>query len=273
MYNPPWWGGGVAGACCQLLTAPFDLLETRLVVDKEKRGLIKNMQWAIRKHGFFSLYDGVSAQILRQLTYTTMRFHLYQLGKQRFDDSRYFQKCILATFSGSIASSIGIPIELVNTRMHIDRTLPKDERWNYRHAFHGLYRVCRDEGFLALYKGGLFSIIRSSLSTIGQIASYDQAKEFYMRSFDFKHDQKLLHVISSVTAAIIYGPLIQPIENIRTLQMTHPGGMSDYVRHLLDFGTRGLFRGLVPCLLRSVPNTIIMFLLFEEFRVRFGNRK
>lgn len=93
-----------------------------------------------------------------------------------------------------------------------------------------------------------------------------------MRSFHFKHDEKLLHVISSVTAAFIYGPLIQPIENIRTLQMTNPGKMHEYFRHLLHFGKQGLFRGLVPCLLRSVPNAIIMFLLFEQFRVRFGKK-
>ncbi|KAH8328174.1 hypothetical protein KR067_005077, partial [Drosophila pandora] len=267
---PPWWSGGVAGACCQFVTAPLDLIESRMVVDVEKRGLITNLEWAIKRHGFFSLYDGMTAQLMRQLTYSTLRFHLYQMGKQRFDDSRYFQKCLLATFSGGIASSVGIPTELVNTRMHIDRALPKDQRRNYRHVFHGLYRVWSDEGFSALYKGGLFSIMRSSLVTVGQIASYDQAKEFYMRSFHFKHDQTELHVISSVTAAFIYGPLIQPIENFRTLQMTNSGNMSAYFRHLIHFGKRGLFRGLVPCLLRTVPNAIIMFLLFEQFRVRFG---
>jgi len=39
---------------------------------------------------------------------------------------------------------------------------------------------------------------------------------------------------------------------------------------MMRFGSRGPFRGMVPYVLRMVPNTVITFLSFEQLRVNFG---
>ncbi|KAH8373349.1 hypothetical protein KR009_001297, partial [Drosophila setifemur] len=220
--------------------------------------------------GLLSLYDGFSAQLVRQLTYTTLRFHLYDLGKRNVDDCNFIHKVVVACLAGCVAGVVGIPTELVNTRMHVNRVLSKDKQWNYRNVFHGLYRVSKDEGWMALYKGCLYSCVRSALVTIGQNAAYDQAKEVYMRTFHYRHDNTFLHLISSVTAACAYVPITQPLENLRIRHMASSGRMSDFFTIMLRIGPRGLFRGVVPCVLRLVPNTIITFLMFEQFRLHFG---
>lgn len=37
--------------------------------------------------------------------------------------------------------------------MASDRTRPPAERYGYRNCVHGLYRITKDEGILALYRG------------------------------------------------------------------------------------------------------------------------
>lgn len=54
----------------------------------------------IRERGIFALYNGISASLLRQLTYSTTRFGLYEVGKQDFGNS-FVGKVLLAGASGA----------------------------------------------------------------------------------------------------------------------------------------------------------------------------
>ncbi|XP_016982234.1 mitochondrial dicarboxylate carrier [Drosophila rhopaloa] len=242
-----------------------------MVSIKKDVGMASSLRHAIRTYGFFSLYDGLSAQLLRQLTYTSLRFHLYEMGKNQMGDPvDCLHKVIVAGLAGCVAGLVGIPTELVHTRMQVNRALPSEKRWNYQHVFDGLYRVTRDEGWMSLYRGCLLSLVRSCFTTIGQVAAYDQAKEIYMECFKLKHDNTFLHLMSSMTAACICGPIVKPIENLRTLKMVNSRGLIRTFAYMMRFGLRGPFRGMVPYFLRVVPNTIITFLSFEQIRVHFG---
>ncbi|XP_023162101.1 mitochondrial dicarboxylate carrier isoform X2 [Drosophila hydei] len=258
---PRWWSGGIAGAFTHCVVAPFDLLETQMMF------LSKDIR-------FLSLYDGLSAQILRQLSYTTLRFHLYQVGKQYVDDYNLFHKVYVASISGLLAGTVGIPCELINTRMHVDRLLKVKYRRNYRNVFDGIHTIWRNEGFRALYTGGLCSFTRATLVNIGQNAMYDQSKIMYKHYFDWDDDCKILHITSSLTAAILCAPVVQPIEILKTMQMNRSAGYltttSEKITYMMRFGFRGLFRGITPSLLRMIPQTIIMFLLYEQLRIQFG---
>jgi len=91
-----------------------------------------------------------------------------------------------------------------------------------------------------------------------------------MAWFKLKHDSTFVHLISSITAACICAPIIKPVENLRALKMVNPSGMIGTIAYMMRFGPRGPFRGIVPCVLRMVPNTVITFLSFEQLRVHFG---
>lgn len=52
----------------------------------------------------------------------------------------------------SVADPYGA-VEVVLIRMASDRTRPLAERYGYRNCIHGLYRITKDEGILALYRG------------------------------------------------------------------------------------------------------------------------
>ncbi|XP_068142474.1 mitochondrial dicarboxylate carrier [Drosophila tropicalis] len=246
-----------------------------MMVIRKDKSMIEMMKTAIKNDGILSLYDGLSAQLLRQLTYTALRFHIYELGKQHYvDEYNFIHRVFVASIAGPLAGCVGVPTEVVNTRMHVDRALPKESRLNYQNVFDGLYRIYREEGCHSLYNGWALSCIRAALLTIGQNAVYDQAKLHYMKYFNMDHDNKIIHLMSSTTAACICAPILQPIEVLKTLKMNAKSGYFkntfEEFNYMMRFGIRGLFRGMVPSLLRLVPNTIIIFLVYEQLRLKFG---
>lgn len=106
----------------------------------------------VAQQGVIGLYNGLSASILRQLTYSTTRFGIYgtvkQLRQQRGNDSPlpFAQKILLAGGAGACGGFIGAPADLVNVRMQNDAKLELDVRRNYRNALDGLYRITMREG-------------------------------------------------------------------------------------------------------------------------------
>ena len=78
-----WYFGGIASmeaACC---THPLDLLKVHLqTAGKEKTSLLKTTVNIVKNQGVLALYSGLSASLLRQLTYSTTRFGIYDVSKQ-----------------------------------------------------------------------------------------------------------------------------------------------------------------------------------------------
>ena len=82
---------------------------------------------------------------------------------------------ICSSGAGALAGFLTNPLELVKLRMQIQRadvsikggTL-EESIFGYRNAFHGLYLLVKNEGFLALYKGAFlricFSVPMTTLS-------------------------------------------------------------------------------------------------------------
>lgn len=75
------------------------------------------------KNGFVGLYSGISAAVLRQATYSTTRFAVYDVGKKYMaknsknkGDMPFVQKIILAGGSGLIGSFVG-KLQLKNNKL------------------------------------------------------------------------------------------------------------------------------------------------------------
>ena len=83
-----WYFGGLASmgaACC---THPLDLIKVHLQTSSNagsKMGIWSQTVKIVRTDGFFGLYSGLSASLLRQATYSTTRFAVY--------DVRLLQTC------------------------------------------------------------------------------------------------------------------------------------------------------------------------------------
>lgn len=99
-----WYFGGVAGCCSACFTHPLDLLKVHLQTHQTgKMTLFSMSKKILASDGVFGFYNGLSASIFRQLTYTTARFGVYETLKKQFPSDKsvsFIEKIVLAGFSG-----------------------------------------------------------------------------------------------------------------------------------------------------------------------------
>ena len=92
-----WYFGGLASAGAACCTHPLDLLKVHLqTAGKDKSmGLVGMTGSIVRNQGILALYNGLSASLLRQLTYSTTRLAIYDVS---MISSSYYSTQKLANF-------------------------------------------------------------------------------------------------------------------------------------------------------------------------------
>ncbi|XP_037956896.1 mitochondrial dicarboxylate carrier-like [Teleopsis dalmanni] len=268
-----WYFGGLSAAAAAFFTHPLDLIKVVLQTQQHKTSVFEVTKKITAEHGFFSLYNGISASVLRQLTYSTARFGIYEAGKNYISTSTFAGKVELAIISGTVGGFIGAPFDLVNVRMQNDVKLPPEERRNYKNAVDGLFKVYKTEGIKNMFTGAELATVRGVLVTVGQIAFYDQVKSTLLETAYFEDDLKT-YLVSSLAAAIISTTLTQPMDVLKTRAMNAKPGeyknTMDIVLHTAKLGPLGFFKGYLPAFVRIGPHTILTFVILEQMTHHFG---
>lgn len=78
-----WYFGGLASAGAACCTHPLDLLKVHLQTAGagSNVGIVKQTVGIVKGQGILALYSGLSASLVRQLTYSTTRFAIYEVKK------------------------------------------------------------------------------------------------------------------------------------------------------------------------------------------------
>lgn len=276
-----WYFGGTASAMAACCTHPLDLLKVHLQTQQHgKIGLVSMGVKVFKTDGILGLYNGLSASILRQLTYSLTRFGIYEtvkkelLAKNDGAPMPFYQKVLVAGFAGMSGGFVGTPADLVNVRMQNDVKLPKDQRRNYKHGFDGLWQVYKNEGAPRLMSGATMASSRAVLVTIGQLAFYDQIKYLVMKT-GYAKDNLPTHFLCSFLAGAIATFLTMPLDVMKTRMMNaKPGQYASLIACGVDIaknGPMGFFKGFIPAFVRLGPHTILTFVFFEQIRQNFGD--
>jgi len=273
-----WYFGGLASAGAACCTHPLDLLKVHLQTQQGGNlGVLSQTLSIVRGQGVLALYSGLSASLVRQLTYSTTRFGIYEVAKQTVapggEQISFLQRVAMAAVAGACGGFVGTPGDMINVRMQNDVKLPVDQRRNYAHAFDGMARVAREEGFARLFNGADWATCRAVLMTIGQLCFYDQVKQTLLATPYFS-DNLALHFTSSLAAGAIATTMTQPLDVLKTRSMNaKPGefkGAMDLVRFTAKGGPLAFYKGYFPAFARLGPHTILTFVLFEQLRMNFG---
>lgn len=118
-----WYFGGLGSAGAACVTHPLDLIKVQLQTAQEgKVSIIKLTGSIVRNQGITALYNGISASLLRQLTYSTTRFGIYEMGKQTFgSDLDFLGKVLLAGAAGACGGIVGTPADVSWNDKHLIR--------------------------------------------------------------------------------------------------------------------------------------------------------
>ena len=99
-------------------------------------------------------------------------------------------------------------------------SISEDQKLNYKNAVDGLARIIKEEGASKLFRGVEWSIQRAALLSIGQIAFYDNTKNFLLRTGYF-HDNVPTHLTASCLAGTVATFLTQPYVDIDKMLLNH----------------------------------------------------
>ncbi|CAL1696693.1 unnamed protein product [Somion occarium] len=274
----PFWLGGVGASMAAVCTHPLDLTKVRLQTlshsAAKRPGMFFLIRSSIAQSGFRSLYTGLSASLLRQMTYSLVRLGSYESIKTTLSESgRPSSGSLLfaAMLAGGLGGVAGNPADILLVRMTSDSIRPPEQRYGYSHAFHGLTCILREEGVRGLFRGLGTNTTRAILMNVG---SYDVFKTLLISQplpiiqFQFR-DNLLCHVISSIMAGAFATTVCAPADVLKSRLMSASGNVSlleVVTRSLRHEGPSFLFKGWTPAFIRLGPNTVLMFVFYEQLK-------
>ncbi|CAH1766482.1 13454_t:CDS:2 [Entrophospora sp. SA101] len=163
--------GGVAGGC-QVFTNPLEIVKIRLQVQGQaaksyiKPTPHKSALSIVKTLGITGLYKGTCACLLRDIPFSAIYFPAYShIKKDFFQDGKDGKKCGLGELllSGAIA---GMPAAYFTTPADVIKTRLQAEARQGQTQYNGIIdatkKICREEGFKALFRGGPARVLRSS---------------------------------------------------------------------------------------------------------------
>ncbi|OAA79548.1 Mitochondrial carrier domain protein [Akanthomyces lecanii RCEF 1005] len=234
----------------------------------------------LKNDGVIGLYSGISASLMRQLTYSTVRFGVYEELKTRYERSGrsagFPALTAMAVSSGFLGGIAGNFADVLNVRMQHDAALPAAERRNYKHAVDGMVRMARDEGLSSYFRGWLPNASRAAVMTAGQLATYDTFKRLLLE-YTPLGDTLTTHFSASFLAGLAAATATSPIDVIKTRVMSssqQQQGIAQSIREVYRAEGMGwMFKGWVPSFLRLGPHTICTFIFLEAHRKLYKKAK
>lgn len=275
--------GGCAGMAATVCVQPLDLVKTRMQMSgvgsgkSAYRNTFHALSSIISNEGFFAIYSGLSAGLLRQATYSTCRLGIYTslfdyFSARQGKNPNFVTKLGCAMTSGVLGSFVGTPSEVCLIRMTSDGRLPVAERRNYTNVFNALIRIYREEGLTALWRGAIPTMGRAAVVNGAQLASYSQTKQQILES-GFLADGIFVHFLASMFSGFVTSVFSLPVDIIKTRiqNMKYIDGKPEYssmsdvffqvVRKESVFS---LWKGFTPYFFRLGPHTVLTFIFLEQ---------
>ncbi|XP_059084516.1 mitochondrial 2-oxoglutarate/malate carrier protein-like isoform X2 [Tigriopus californicus] len=278
--------GGTAGMGATCFVQPLDLVKNRMQIMKKQPGpkptSLSVITSVVKNEGVMKLYNGLSAGLLRQATYTTTRLGIYTWLFENFSNPdgsppSFFMKAALGMTAGACGAFVGTPAEVALIRMTSDGNLPADQRRNYKNVFEALARIFREEGLFTLWRGAIPTMGRAMVVNAAQLSSYSQAKQAIMGS-GYVDDGIFCHFLASMFSGLVTTAASMPVDIAKTRiqNMTIVDGKPEY-RGALDVilkvakneGFFSLWKGFTPYYFRLGPHTVLTFIFLEQMNRQY----
>jgi hypothetical protein len=142
-------------------------INSRMQVMHQPKNILRTLVSFASRDGIPSLWTGLTGSWLRQCSYSTARFGLYNYFakevKQRTGTPKLTAgwEVVCSGVAGGAAGLIGNPTEVVLVRMCADGAKTAAERYNYGNSLRALYRIAKEEGMSTFSRGLTPNIVRS----------------------------------------------------------------------------------------------------------------
>jgi len=262
-------------------THPLDVIKVRMQTREHPSGrrppTLQIIRASIQEFGLKSLYAGLTASLMRQMSYSLVRLGSYETVKGYInkDGAPSVPKSLLAaSLAGALGGVAGNPADVVLVRMTSDLVRPPEQRYGYGNGIRGLFSIIREEGVKGLSRGIGTNVTRAILMNASQVGSYDFFKTWLLANPVPLTDHQMreglfLHVVASTLAGTVATTVCSPADVVRSRVMasTDKGPLEVIIGSVRQEGVRFLFKGWTPAFVRLAPNTVLLFVFFEQLKL------
>ncbi|KAL8504722.1 hypothetical protein ACS0TY_016051 [Phlomoides rotata] len=287
---PQLLAGGIAGAFSKTCTAPL----ARLTILFQVQGMHSNAAlmsnpsiWhealrIVNEEGFRAFWKGNMVTIAHRLPYTSVNFYAYEQyksilrlipgldGRRGNSSSDFFVHFVGGGLAGITAASATYPLDLIRTRLAAQRNTIY-----YKGVSHALQTICREEGFLGLYKGLGATLLGVGPSIAISFSVYESLRHYWLSPRP-NDSTVLVSLACGSLSGIASSTATFPLDLVRRRMQLEGAGGRARVYNTGLFGTfghilrteslRGLYRGIMPEYYKVVPSVGIVFMTYETLK-------
>ncbi|CAK8696152.1 unnamed protein product [Clavelina lepadiformis] len=287
-----------ASAIAETATFPLDLTKTRLQIQGEvasnghastmvKRGMIRTAFGVVCEEGVSKLWTGLPPAVYRHIIYTGVRMIVYEqmrenvLGRNKDGSFSVWKAAIAGLCAGSVGQFVASPMDLVKVKMQMKnhRMLGNTEP-NFTNVCHALRSTYHANGIKGLWAGWVPNVQRAALVNVGNLTTYDVAKQYILRNTRLK-DNWFCHMLASICSGFVAAVLGTPADVVKTRMMNQArdsNGRGLFYKSSVDCvvttvkqeGFLSLYKGFIPIWSRIAPWSVIFWITNEEIRKLIG---
>uniref|UniRef100_A0A915EIJ5 Mitochondrial carrier protein n=1 Tax=Ditylenchus dipsaci TaxID=166011 RepID=A0A915EIJ5_9BILA len=177
--------GGAAGGSQVIFTNPLEIVKIQLQVAGEiTTGPKVNVFSVLRKLGFWGLYKGVGACLLRDVPFSAIFFPAYAHAKTYFADDNGLNSQMSLIYSafigGAPAAGLVTPADVIKTRLQV---AARAGQTTYSGIIDCATKVYKEEGFRAFWKGSMARVCRSSPQFAVTLWAYENLQKIFYIDF------------------------------------------------------------------------------------------
>lgn len=178
--------GGFAACFAEIITIPMDTVKVRM---QNFQDIYKVMRPTYAKifaeEGFFAFYRGISAGLLRQITFASMRLGMYDFGIQELAnngvDVNLGHQVSIGMLSGGVSIAIANPFDVLKVKFQSD-IIPQFQDGkmvglsrNYKNLRHAMTTIPKVEGFRkGFYLSVWPNIVRNSIINAIELVTFSR---------------------------------------------------------------------------------------------------
>lgn len=281
------FAGAASGFITRAICQPLDVLKIRFQLQIEPisklsvskyRSIFQALYTITHEEGPKALWKGhVPAQFL-SVSYGIVQFWCYETVRKQFGATVFnaVPDFYSGAVAGSVATLVSFPFDVVRTRL-----VAQSENYKvYRSVSQTFHSLITTEGVSALYKGLLPTIIQVAPHAGVQFMSYKFFESVYCRMFNCSLENRSGVFTSSVISGSLAGfcakTAVYPFDLCRKRLQVQGfdrkvfgenfvcNGLVDCFRKTYAFeGIRGIYKGLLPSLIKAVVTTALHFTSYE----------
>ena len=274
--------GAVAGAVSRTTTAPLDRLKVMLQASDATVGHRYNSLGAASRYifeqgGLRGFWRGNGVNVLKAAPELAVRFYTFETlltmlgGGQRLDKAHVpvLHRALAGASAGVTAQLVIYPLETIKTRVAVSCSS------QYRGMVHCAMSTINYEGWASLYRGLGPSLAGIIPYCAVDLTVYSVLRDWYHRAYPGEHLSTMATLGIGAVSTTIGQVVSYPLQLIRTrLQaqgmkeraVVYKGALDCFKQTVAGEGIMGLYKGLLPNMLKALPAMSISYAVYERCR-------